>query len=136
MGVRGGSRSCSMEECSHRPHLCGAEVAELELVGVRVDEQVLRLDVPVAYAHGVDVRQRAAHLEHVQLHKQRGHALPALAVVLADAEHRLRHKLQDQVQVHLQAEGGRLHEPGTSWLRCCRPMQTHARASAASHYGG
>ena len=91
-----------MQDCSRRPHLGGAEVAELELVRMRVDEQVLRLDVPVAHAHGVDVRQRAAHLEHVQLYEQRRHALPALAVVLADAEHRLRHKLQDQIQVHLQ----------------------------------
>ncbi len=68
---------------------------------MRVDKQVLRLDVSVADAHGMDVRQCAAHLEHVQLHKQRGHALPALAVVLADAEHRFWHKLQDQIQVYL-----------------------------------
>ncbi len=38
-------------------------------MGLGVNEQVLRLDVAVAHAHGVDVGQRAAHLEHVQLHK-------------------------------------------------------------------
>ena len=42
-----------------------------------------------------------AHLEDIQLDKERGHSLPALGVVLADAEHRLRHKFQHQVQVHL-----------------------------------
>ena len=66
-------------------------------MGLGVDQQVLRFDVAVADAHGVDVHERAAHLEHVQLHEERGHALPALAVVLADAEHRLRDKLQHQV---------------------------------------
>ena len=70
-------------------------------MGLGVDEQILGLDVPVANAHGVDVRERAAHLEHVQLHKERRHALPALAVVLADAKHRLGDVLQHQVQVHL-----------------------------------
>jgi len=68
---------------------------------VRVHQQVLRLDVAVAHAQAVGVRERAAHLEHVQLHEQRGHALAGLGVVLADAVHRLRHKLEHQVEVHL-----------------------------------
>ena len=83
--------------------LGGAKVAELELVGLGVDEQVLRLDVAVAHTHGVDVGEGTAHLEHVQLHKQHRHALPALTVVLANAENGLRDKLQHQVEVHLPA---------------------------------
>jgi hypothetical protein len=74
--------------------LGGAKVAQLQAVRVRVHQQVLRLDVAVAHAQAVDVRERAAHLEHVQLHEQRGHALAGLGVVLADAVDRLRHKLE------------------------------------------
>ena len=42
------------------------------------------------------------HLPDVELHEERGHALPGLAVVLAYAVHGLRHILQHQVQEHLQ----------------------------------
>ena len=90
-----------MKGCACKAYLGRAKIAELELVGLRVDKQVLGLDVAVADAHGVDVRESAAHLEHVQLHEERGHALAALAVVLADAKHCLRDILQHQVQVHL-----------------------------------
>lgn len=57
----------------------------------------------MADAQGVDVRQGAAHLVGVQLHVQPRHALPRLAVVLADAVHRFRNILQHQIQVHLLA---------------------------------
>mmetsp|Transcript_18038 Transcript_18038/g.54285 ORF Transcript_18038/g.54285 Transcript_18038/m.54285 type:complete len:207 (+) Transcript_18038:4028-4648(+) len=60
----------------------------------------------MADAQGVNVGQGAAHLVRVQLHVQPRHALPRLAVVLADAVHRLRHKLQHQVQIHLILLGG------------------------------
>ena len=43
-------------------YLGAAEVAELELVGAGVHQQVLGLDVAVADAHGVDVPQSPAHL--------------------------------------------------------------------------
>ena len=46
------------------PHLGTTKVAELELVRCSVDQQILRLDVPVAHALGVDVSQRAAHLRN------------------------------------------------------------------------
>mmetsp|Transcript_23798 Transcript_23798/g.42325 ORF Transcript_23798/g.42325 Transcript_23798/m.42325 type:complete len:216 (+) Transcript_23798:1038-1685(+) len=49
----------------------------------------------------MDIVQRAAHLVDVELHKQRGHVLPHLSVMLADAVHRVRNVLQHQVQVHL-----------------------------------
>mmetsp|Transcript_34320 Transcript_34320/g.87763 ORF Transcript_34320/g.87763 Transcript_34320/m.87763 type:complete len:236 (+) Transcript_34320:740-1447(+) len=70
-------------------------------MALRVDQQVLGLDVAVADADQVDVMQRAAHLVHIQLHKERGHVLPHLGVVLADAVHRVGDVLQHQVEVHL-----------------------------------
>lgn len=63
----------------------------------------LGLNVAMADAEGVDVRQGAAHLVGVQLHVKPRHALPRLAVVLADAVHRFRNELQHQIQVHLLA---------------------------------
>ena len=58
-------------------------------------QQVLRLDVAVADALGVDVAQRSAHLVHVQLHEQRRHPLPVLRIVLADAVHLRPNKVFD-----------------------------------------
>ena len=66
------------------PHLGAAEVAELQLVGLRVDQQVLRLDVAVADAVFVDVPEGAAHLVGVQLDKNGGHPLVVLAIGFAD----------------------------------------------------
>ena len=43
-------------------HLGAAKVTQLELVGLRVHQQVLRLNIPMAHLHAVYVRQRAAHL--------------------------------------------------------------------------
>lgn len=42
-----------------------------------------------------------AYLVYVKLDKEGGHALAVLGVVLANAVHSLRHKLQDQVQEYL-----------------------------------
>ena len=47
-----------------------AKVAELEEVRLGVDEQILRLDVAMAHAEGMNVGQRAAELVSVQLHAQ------------------------------------------------------------------
>ena len=43
-------------------HLGAAKVAQLQLMRLRVDQQVLWLDVPVTHLHAVDVCQRPAHL--------------------------------------------------------------------------
>ena len=43
--------------------LSTAKVAQLELVCLRVDQQVLRLDVTMAHLHAVDVCQRSTHLQ-------------------------------------------------------------------------
>lgn len=48
--------------------LSPAEVAELEHGGLRVQQQVLGLDVPVADPKRVDVGQTPEQLVHVQLH--------------------------------------------------------------------
>ena len=103
--AQGGKCVCSMPWCfpggcwreSKRADLGTAKVAQLQLVCGCVDEQVLGLDIPMADPLLVDVVQGAAHLVHVQLHKHRGHALPALRIVLADAVHCLWHILQHQV---------------------------------------
>ena len=36
-------------------HLCAAKVAKLQLMRLRVDQQVLGLDVPMTHMHVVDV---------------------------------------------------------------------------------
>ena len=46
-------------------HLGTAKVAQLELMRLCVDKQVLGLDVSMADLHAVDVRQRPTHL-HTQ----------------------------------------------------------------------
>lgn len=66
-------------------HLGAAEVAQLELVVLCVDQQVLRLDVSVADGVLVYVAQGSAHLVRVQLDKHGRHALVVLGVRLADA---------------------------------------------------
>ena len=43
-------------------HLGAAKVAQLELVRLCVDQQVLGLDIPMAHLHAVNVRQRPTHL--------------------------------------------------------------------------
>ena len=46
-------------------------------------------------------RQGMRHLVDIELDKEGGHPLAILGVVLADAVHSLRHKLQHQVQEDL-----------------------------------
>ena len=68
-------------------HLGAAEVTQLELVRLGVDQQVLGLDVAMAHLHAVDMGQRPAHLHthHRQTFRlcacaQRQHAPGRLAV--------------------------------------------------------
>ena len=65
--------------------LGGAEVAELEDAGGGVEEEVLGLDVAVAYADGVYVGKRAHELVHIELDLEGGHGLLELDVVPAGA---------------------------------------------------
>lgn len=68
-------------------HLCAAEVAQLQLVVLCIDQQVLGLNVPVADGILVYVAQRSAHLIRVQFHKDGWHALVVLGVGLGDPVH-------------------------------------------------
>mmetsp|Transcript_8210 Transcript_8210/g.26446 ORF Transcript_8210/g.26446 Transcript_8210/m.26446 type:complete len:496 (+) Transcript_8210:183-1670(+) len=81
--------------------LCAPKVAQLEHVARRVDEQVLRLDVAVADAEGVDVGERAAKLVHVQLQVQQREDLLGLCVVARESVHSLGHKVHHKVEVRV-----------------------------------
>mmetsp|Transcript_15888 Transcript_15888/g.18402 ORF Transcript_15888/g.18402 Transcript_15888/m.18402 type:complete len:329 (-) Transcript_15888:80-1066(-) len=76
-----------------------AEVAQLQDVRGRVHQQVLRLDVAVADAQRVDVRQRPEHLVRVELHEQDRHALLHLHVVPHDPVDGLGDVVHDHVEV-------------------------------------
>mmetsp|Transcript_9353 Transcript_9353/g.23285 ORF Transcript_9353/g.23285 Transcript_9353/m.23285 type:complete len:346 (+) Transcript_9353:247-1284(+) len=78
-----------------------AKVAELEQVGLGVDEQVLRLDVAMAHAERMNVRERAAELVRVQLHVQQREGLLGFGVVPRHAVHGLRDEVHHEVQVGL-----------------------------------
>lgn len=82
-------------------HLGTAEVTELELVVLCVDQQVLRLDVSMTDAILVYMTQRAAHLIGVQLDKDGRHALIVLGVGFADSVDCVRYELQHEMQVRL-----------------------------------
>jgi hypothetical protein len=73
-------------------------------VRARVGEQVLRLDVAVADAPRVQVRERAAHLVHVELDDDARDARRVLLqarVVLGHLVHGVGDELEHEVQVHL-----------------------------------
>lgn len=66
-----------------------------------VEQQILRLDVAMADAQGVDVRERSGELIQVKLHQDDGERLLALVVLPRNAVDSLRYKLQHEVQVQL-----------------------------------
>lgn len=74
--------------------LGAAEVAQLEDARLGVEQQVLRLDVPVADAQRVDVGQAAEQLVHVQLDEADGDRLLGPAVVAGHLVDRLGNILQ------------------------------------------
>ena len=83
--------------------LGAAEVAQLEYGRLGVEQQVLRLDVAVAYAHGVYVGETAEQLVHEELDVEDGYGLLGLGVVARHLVHRLRYELEHQVEVDLLA---------------------------------
>jgi hypothetical protein len=77
------------------------EIAKLDDMRVGVKKQVLRLDVPMANSHLMNVGKRACDLVHVELDvKCRDLSLGA-AVMLDDTVDGLRNEFKDQIQVHL-----------------------------------
>ena len=80
--------------------LRGAKIAELEDARSRVEKEVLRLDIAVANADGVDVHERAEELVHVELDLQHRHGLLELGVVPAGAVHGLWDIFEHKIEVH------------------------------------
>lgn len=67
----------------------------------RIDQQVLRLDVPVADTHGVDVCQCPEGLVGIKLDEEVGHWLLHLVVMLEHSVDCLRNVVHHDVQVDL-----------------------------------
>ena len=91
------NRCLPSKGCNDRP----SKITQLQDPGIRIQKQVLRLNVTVTDAQGMDVRQTAEQLIHVQFDERNGYRLLLLVVVTSDPVHRLRNELQNQVQVHL-----------------------------------
>ena len=70
-------------------------------MALRIDKQVLGLDVPVAVAERVDVGEGAETLVGVQFDEEYGHGLLHFIVVLENAIDCLRDVVHDDVQVDL-----------------------------------
>ena len=76
------------------------KVAKLEDARRRVEEEVLRLDVAVADADGVDVHEGTEELVHIQLDLEHGHRLLELGIVPAGAIHGFWDIFEHKVEVH------------------------------------
>lgn len=59
--------SCRRQQHTGHKHLSATKVAELHDVAVWIQEQVLRLNVPVTHTSFVDVGQRSRYLIHIEL---------------------------------------------------------------------
>ena len=77
-----------------------AEVTEFEDAGGGVKEEVLRLDVAMADADGVNVHERTEELVHIQLDLEHGHGLLELGIVPAGTVHGLWDVFEHKVEVH------------------------------------
>lgn len=80
--------------------LRGAKIAELEDARGRVEKEVLRLDIAVANADGVDVHERAEELVHVELDLEHWHGLLELSIVPAGTIHGLGDVFEHEIEVH------------------------------------
>lgn len=78
----------------------GAKVAEFENSSGWVEEEVLGLDVPVTDSKGVDVRQGAEQLVHVQLYVRDRDRLLVLGIVTGYFVDGFRDVLQYEVQIY------------------------------------
>ena len=76
------------------------KVAKLEDAGGRVEEEVLRLDVAVADADGMNVHEGTEELVHIQLDLEHGHRLLELGIVPAGAIHGFWDIIEHEVEVH------------------------------------
>lgn len=82
-------------------NLCAAKVAQLQDARAGVEEEVLRLDVAVADALRVDVRQGPEELVDVELHLEDGHRSLELVEESRRPIDGFRDEFLHQIQVHL-----------------------------------
>lgn len=81
-------------------NLGATKVAKFENTSLRVQEQILRLDVTMADADRVNVRERAEKLIHVKLDLEDWHWLFELDIMSAGAIYGLGDKLEDEIEVY------------------------------------
>lgn len=102
-------------------NLGATEIAQLEYAGGRVEKQVLRLDVAVAYALRMNVGQRSEKLVDVQLDLEDRHGRLHLVEESRGSVDSLGNKLLYQIQVHLvflqssQQSDATSPDEGASW---------------------
>lgn len=60
----------------------------------------MRLDVSVANANGMDVRQRTEELVHVELDLEHGHCLLELGVMTRSSVDSLRYQFKHKIEVY------------------------------------
>lgn len=77
-----------------------SKITEFEDSGVGVEKQILRLDVAMADALGMDVRERPEQLVDIQLDFEDRHGCLHLVEEPRSSVHRLGHKFLDKVEVH------------------------------------
>jgi len=82
-------------------NLRATEIAELQDARMRIQQQVLWLDVSVADSLGMDVGERAEELVDVQLDLEDRHGGLELVEMAAGAVDGLRHILKHQIQIYL-----------------------------------
>lgn len=80
--------------------LGGPEIAEFQNTGVLIKEEILRLDVSVTDALGVNVGQGAEELVDVKLNLQHRHGCLHLVEVSRRPVDGLRDVFEDKVEVH------------------------------------
>lgn len=77
-----------------------SEIAQLQDTSVRVQQEVLGLDVAMTNSLGVDVGQRPEQLVDVELDLEHGHSGLEFVEVARGTVHGFRDILENQVEVH------------------------------------
>ena len=80
--------------------LGGAEIADFQDMAAGVDEDVLRLDIPVANANRFEINESSEHFVSIQLHQHWRNHLLHLEIVLHNFVNGIRNVIHDYVEVH------------------------------------
>jgi hypothetical protein len=78
-----------------------SEIAQLQHSAARIKQKVLRLDVTMADALRVNIRQGAEKLVDVELHLENRHGRLHLVEVTRSAVNSLRNELEHEIEIHL-----------------------------------